>query len=221
VGTGSGIVARTVIDQVRGARVVGMDRSIGMLRIARSHGVECTAASAPGLPFEDVRFDCVLSGFLLSHIAARGAALYDMVRVLRAGGRLGMTAWGSTEVEARQVWDEVAGEYAGHDRLDAAYREGVPWEEWLTDAGHVRQALEEAGLRGVEIRREVYPVQVPVADFLTMRENSIKARFLQQALDVAEWERFREAAAAHVRARFGDSIDHTRDVLIALAHRPG
>src|SRR6266478_4191593 len=70
IGTGSGLAA---VRAAKGAGpngvVVGIDPSLAMLHITRSHGIrDVAAAVTPGLPFADRVFDRVLASFVLSHI---------------------------------------------------------------------------------------------------------------------------------------------------------
>jgi ubiquinone/menaquinone biosynthesis C-methylase UbiE len=97
VGTGTGIVALHAADAVGAAgRVVGIDLSARMLAVARgkaqSAGVEARLElkrmDAEALELEDRAFDVVLSLFALLHFPAPLAALAEMRRVLRPGGRL-------------------------------------------------------------------------------------------------------------------------------------
>jgi len=47
----------------------------------------------------------------------------------------------------------------------------------------LRAAMREAGVAVIELRKTSYPVHITIADFLAIRENSIKARFLRQSLE--------------------------------------
>ena len=71
---------------------VGVDATIGMLRIAQTHQttIPLTAALAYSLPFCDAVFDAVSDITVIQHISyeLQRAALREMVRVLRPGGRL-------------------------------------------------------------------------------------------------------------------------------------
>ena len=59
-----------------------------------------------------------------------------------------------------------------------------------------------------------------VADYLSNRENSMKARFMRQMLDEARWEQFRERVAAEFRSRFRDPIEYTNDAHLAVGIKP-
>jgi demethylmenaquinone methyltransferase / 2-methoxy-6-polyprenyl-1,4-benzoquinol methylase len=73
-----------------GAFVVGADLSLGMLQVG--HAVRPTvpllAGDALALPFADATFDAVTVSFGLRNIVDTSAALREMARVTRAGGRL-------------------------------------------------------------------------------------------------------------------------------------
>jgi demethylmenaquinone methyltransferase/2-methoxy-6-polyprenyl-1,4-benzoquinol methylase len=95
VGTGTGDFA---IELVRaGAQnVVAVDFVPGMLEVARQklgasrvpEAIDLANADAICLPFAGATFDCVVSAFALRNVADLQAALGEMTRVLRPGGRL-------------------------------------------------------------------------------------------------------------------------------------
>ena len=91
VGCGTGALAERLTD--RGYEVTGVDPSEGMLEIMRRRTPQSTAvrASATELPFADDSYDLVYTVATLHHIAERdavAAALGEMVRVARPGGRI-------------------------------------------------------------------------------------------------------------------------------------
>ena len=71
---------------------VGVDATIGMLRIARSHQTPCPLAVglAYNLPFANDVFDCVSDVTVVQHIPyhLQPGALREMMRVLKPGGRM-------------------------------------------------------------------------------------------------------------------------------------
>jgi demethylmenaquinone methyltransferase/2-methoxy-6-polyprenyl-1,4-benzoquinol methylase len=87
VGTGTGRLAEAVVDLVPTARVVGIDFSPGMLRLA-SRRLELAGADALRLPFADDQFDAVVSAFVVRNLADVSAGLAEQMRVLRRGGWL-------------------------------------------------------------------------------------------------------------------------------------
>jgi demethylmenaquinone methyltransferase/2-methoxy-6-polyprenyl-1,4-benzoquinol methylase len=83
-GTSSAALART------GATVVALDFSGGMIDEGRRRHpkIEFVEADAERLPFGDDEFDAVTISFGLRNIAHPKAALAEMYRVLKPGGRL-------------------------------------------------------------------------------------------------------------------------------------
>ena len=90
LGAGTGDLGREALRQQPAARVTLSDFSIGMMRhgMRRSSSLAWSAADALSLPFPDVTFDALVSGFLLRNVADLPRALGEMHRVLKPGGRL-------------------------------------------------------------------------------------------------------------------------------------
>jgi len=88
VGTGTGHFAQFLAE--RGARVVGVDVSRAMLRVARAKpGMPpLVQADAATLPFGDGVFDLVLSVTALEFVSDAARPVAEMARVCRKGGRV-------------------------------------------------------------------------------------------------------------------------------------
>ena len=73
-----------------GADVVPADFSLGMLRVGkrRRPDLAFTAGDATRLPFADAAFDAVTISFGLRNVVDTDAALRELLRVTRPGGRL-------------------------------------------------------------------------------------------------------------------------------------
>lgn len=96
VACGTGVLARALVDRVGpGGAVTGLDINDGMLAVARRKGprVEWREGAAEALPFADAAFDTVVSQFGLMFFRDRAAAIREMLRVLRPGGRLAVAVW--------------------------------------------------------------------------------------------------------------------------------
>jgi 2-polyprenyl-3-methyl-5-hydroxy-6-metoxy-1,4-benzoquinol methylase len=70
-------------------RSVGLTNIIGM--DVRATGAVTVRASAENLPFRDQVFELVFAGEVLEHLNMPAQALNEWVRVLREGGRLGLS----------------------------------------------------------------------------------------------------------------------------------
>lgn len=93
VGTGPGSVAAQAC--ARGARVVAVDADPGMAEMARRAvpEAEVRVGALPELPIEDGEFDAVVGNFVLNHVGRPVAALRELRRVTRPGGRVAVTIW--------------------------------------------------------------------------------------------------------------------------------
>jgi arsenite methyltransferase len=76
-------------------RAIGVDMTDEMLSRARAgagalgHGhVECRAGDLSALPLDDESVDCVISNGVLNLVPDKGAAIGEIARVLRPGGRV-------------------------------------------------------------------------------------------------------------------------------------
>lgn len=77
--------------QQRGARVVGLDFSVPMLRVATARNesdVSLMQGDAQQLPFPDGTFDAVTVGYGLRNLASWQRGIDEMMRVAKPGGRL-------------------------------------------------------------------------------------------------------------------------------------
>jgi arsenite methyltransferase len=86
VGCGPGFVAARIAKARPGLKIVGLDRDLDVLRKARTL-VGGAGGRADRLPFADACFDAVLARLVLRHLPGPDAALAEMYRVLRPGGR--------------------------------------------------------------------------------------------------------------------------------------
>jgi SAM-dependent methyltransferase len=150
VAAGDGNVAAAAL--ALGARVDACDFSAAMVERGRARcpGAAWRTADVQALPYEDGRFDAVLSSFgaALAPRARRTAA--ELVRVLRPGGTLALTAWVPKGLPGRL--DEL---------LDLP--DGVrPPADWGVQAV-VRRRLEPL-LGDLELRTRTVSLEFPDAD---------------------------------------------------------
>src|SRR5215207_8528279 len=96
VASGTGALTCEAAQRVGlGGSVTGLDRNEGMLAVARrkAPNIEWRQGLAESLPFANATFDAVISQFGLMFFEDRIAALREMWRVLRPGGRLAVAVW--------------------------------------------------------------------------------------------------------------------------------
>lgn len=152
VACGTGVLAIEAADATQpGGSVVGVDLNPGMLAVARGKApdIDWREAPAEALPFDSGEFDAVLSQFGLMFFHDRAAAIREMWRVLRPGGRLAIAVWDSlentpgylqvTQLLSRLFGDEVA------DLLRAPYA--------LGDIETLTSQLLEAGIHRPAVSR--------------------------------------------------------------------
>jgi demethylmenaquinone methyltransferase/2-methoxy-6-polyprenyl-1,4-benzoquinol methylase len=88
------LAAGTAISTVQlgscGATAIACDFSLGMLKAGKAHGrvVPMVAGDALALPFADSAFDAATIAFGLRNVADVDAALRELARVTKPGGRL-------------------------------------------------------------------------------------------------------------------------------------
>jgi ubiquinone/menaquinone biosynthesis C-methylase UbiE len=100
VGCGTGVLARAAARRTDGeGSVTGLDVNDGMLAVARqgADGIVWRQGSAESLPFPDRSFDRVVSQFALMFFTDPAAAVAEMARVLRPGGRVTIATWASVD----------------------------------------------------------------------------------------------------------------------------
>ncbi|MGI8574284.1 MAG: class I SAM-dependent methyltransferase [Egibacteraceae bacterium] len=170
VAWGTGVVARAAAQRAGAiGAVTGVDVNPDMLATARRAAAGITPsiafeqADATDLPFDDGAFDVVVCQEALQFFSDRSAALREMRRVTRPGGRMACSVFRSLDHHrVYAVFARALGEHAG---TQAAEMMGSPFA--LGDADLLRQAVSEAGWDAVEIRIAVSDERFPsVTEFV-------------------------------------------------------
>ncbi|MFN2591004.1 MAG: methyltransferase domain-containing protein [Actinomycetota bacterium] len=223
VGTGTGVAARAAADALGPTGLsVGIDPSMPMLSIARREvsAARFAAARAIDLPFADHAFDAVVAAFTLAGFQKYDTALFDMLRVLKAGGRLGVCTWGRSEDEFTRTWREVAESFAGVEILRDAAARAMPWAERFEDPARLKDTLYDAGLRNIRVERREYRFEVRQEDYLAGGEITSMGRFLHQMLGDELWETFRRRVRDAFAQRFPDTFNDFREAVLAVGTKP-
>lgn len=226
VGTGTGAAALEAAHRVPRGVIVGADPSLPMLALARANAsLTPVSAEAPGLPFPAGTFDAAVANLVLSHFARYDRSLADIVRVLRPGGRLGVTAWGSVEDEPVDdghqreltgIWKSIAARFIDVGTATDAIEAVLRWEGWFGDPARLRGALEGSGLRGVALHGRVYTLDVTQREMLAGYETSFWGRYARDSLDVSDWQRFRHEVAETARVALPDPITRVDQLMIGV-----
>jgi ubiquinone/menaquinone biosynthesis C-methylase UbiE len=97
VGCGCGAVALRAASRLGSeGQVVGSDIAATMVYLGRgATGISFCQADAERLSFPDASFDAVTCAFSLFQFPDMSRALAEMWRVLKSGGRLGLSNWGA------------------------------------------------------------------------------------------------------------------------------
>lgn len=220
VGTGTGVAAAAAIEA--GADAVGIDESIGMLRVGRGSrpAVRIAAAEAIDLPFRDGAFDAVLANFVIAHFTKYQTALYEMRRVLRPGGRMALTAWADGQDDLSRTWRELVESVVPREILDPTMAERLPWHDRFRDREALEEALIEAGLRKVrtEIRR--YRFEFGLDEYVEGLTTWATGRFVRSMLGDQAFASFLQRVRTVFAERFADPLNDFREVAFATGLRP-
>ncbi len=108
VGCGKGRFARVLAERYPQASIVGFDLAEAMLRHVPP-GVSACAGSMTALPFPTGAFDCVYATESLEHAVQIDAAVAEMCRVTRPGGRIviidkNSQQWGRLKTPEWEKW---------------------------------------------------------------------------------------------------------------------
>jgi ubiquinone/menaquinone biosynthesis C-methylase UbiE len=128
VGAGTGALMSDIRAVAPGAIIVGVDRSMGMLKVAQEAGAAPLGAmDIRRLGLASDSFDAAVMVFVLFHLKEPVQGLVEVHRVLRPGGSLGLCVWGSSpSFGASDVWDEALSAFgAGPDPFQSTDRDDL------------------------------------------------------------------------------------------------
>jgi ubiquinone/menaquinone biosynthesis C-methylase UbiE len=223
VGTGTGVAAQAAAD-VAGPSgwVVGADVSVPMLLEASRvrTGIDLVAAEAIDLPFRAATFDVVTASFVVSHFTRYETALFDILRVLRPGGRFAMSSWADRPDLLQRTWTELVESAVGVGLVDDARHQAVPWADRFADRQAIEETLVDAGLHRIRTERREYRFVYPLDDFVEGLGTWSTGRFVRSMLGDAGWKRFQDRAREVFADRFADPVNDFRQVWLAVGTKP-
>jgi SAM-dependent methyltransferase len=160
---GTGVVARAAAARVGATGgVTAVDLNPGMLEVARTVSGEAGRSIAwregklEALPFADRAFDVVLCQQGLQFCPDKAAAVSELRRVLRDGGRLALSVW--RDIRHFPYMLAITGALADHVGAEAGQRMSAPCSFGSADA--LRDVMKQGGFRDVQIRIDVLPIRV-------------------------------------------------------------
>ena len=192
VACGTGVLACAAARRVGAAgRVTGLDPNADMLAVARRKpaDVEWLDGRAEAIPLPTGSFDAVVSQFGLMFFEDRGAALREMMRVLRPGGRLAVAVCDT--LDHSPGYAALAGllEQLFGPRVADAFR--APFV--LGDPALLRSLCEQAGIARAEVTQHAGTVRFASIDALVSTERAC-VWTLGGLLDDAQFDRLRAAS---------------------------
>ncbi|MDQ6778986.1 MAG: methyltransferase domain-containing protein [Actinomycetota bacterium] len=164
VGCGTGALTGPILslEDSSPSEVHGVDASAAFIERARSSVCDPRAqfetAVVEALPFEDGRFDVVVTGLLLNLVSEPVSAVRELIRVARPRGVIAVYVWDWDEMQMlRYFWDALLAQAPAAGDLDEVRRFTICRPEPL------RALFREAGLASVAA--EPLDVQTRFRDF--------------------------------------------------------
>lgn len=143
----------------RGAKVVGVDFALQMLKQGRTRGLDFRSVQGDGewLPFRSASVDVVTCGFALRNFVSLDGVLAEVARIVKPGGRVALIdvdrpAWAPIRVAHSLYFDRVVPFVGGlvSDRKAYAY---LPQSTaYLPPPDILRRKLAESGFVDVDRR---------------------------------------------------------------------
>ncbi|MGY1711587.1 class I SAM-dependent methyltransferase [Geodermatophilus sp. SYSU D00758] len=191
VACGTGIVARTAAERTGPTgRVVGLDLNAAMLTVARRirPDLDWRQGDAVAVPFPDGSFDVALCQSGLMFVPDPAAAVGELARLVRPGGRVAAQVWSSLDRQtAIQPLADAVARNAGRDAVDL-----ISTYFRLGDREQFTGWFSQAGLRVTDVRTVPVAVRAPsVDDYIT---TEVESTPLIDRISADVYRRIREEA---------------------------
>jgi SAM-dependent methyltransferase len=216
---GCGASLLGLLARLRGAQVTAIDASAGLLAIARERlpDADVREGDLEALPFADASFDAVTAVNSIFYAADMAAAMRELARVVRPGGRVVVTAWGPPERS-----EVLAKVFPALRPLMPPPPPGAPagGPGALSQPGALAAVVEQAGLRVVDEGEVACPFVFPNAEAalrgnISAGPNQMAIAHSGEATVVAAWT---ELNRAHTRP--DGSIRYENTFLWVAGERP-
>ncbi|HEX2116260.1 MAG TPA: class I SAM-dependent methyltransferase [Alphaproteobacteria bacterium] len=225
VACGTGAVARVAAERVGPTGAVSaLDINPHMLATAQSLAsraglaIDWHEGSALALPFADASFDAVLCQLGVQFFPDRPAAIREMRRVLRHGGRLAVSVYSAIE--------RTPAAHGLADGLDRHLRPGASnikrAEHVMTDAGELHGLLARAGFRDIVVNAVTQTIRFPSAlEYVRLQLTATPMAALIKDLDAPAHDalirRIADEVAVMPRVRqSADTFEFPQEAYVAL-----
>lgn len=215
VASGRGAVLFPSAEQVgQSGDVVGIDLADEMARATNEEAARRGLAArvrvmdAENLDFPDAAFDRVLCGFGIMFFPDQERALGEFRRVLRPGGRLGVSTWCVTSTsELEPVLTELGMRPPRHPG-------------WITEPEDLSRVLTQAGFTDVSVNTDSHSFRYSGVEEYWRQARGTGMRRALDALTIDQAERARAALADRVRShQRPDGLYLSATALLAVAGR--
>jgi len=218
---GSGASALPAAEQVEdGGRVVGIDLAEKLLNLASIkaknkglNNIEFRLGDMLDTGFDDGSFDAVVCVFGIFFVPDIAAAVRELWRVLRPGGKLAVTTWGADFFEPANTvfWNAV------HDVRPDLYKGFNPWDR-ISEPSTLSAVLHDGGVSGPSIIAEsaTHPVASPEDWWTMLLGSGYRGTIEQMEAEMVDYVReanFKFITDARIR-------EVQANVLYALAEKP-
>lgn len=219
VACGTGTIARLAAERVgTSGRVSALDVNAAMLAVARSIpsdvAIKWYETAAESIPVPDESFDVVFCGIGLQFFANKPAALREMRRVLKPGGRVYI----STPVPTTffDLFDRAIARHVSEEA--SAFVHAV---FSLNDPGEMEALLADAGFSSVSVQEHRASVQLPsAAEFMWQYISCTPLMAVFPPSGNAQSEALeREVTTAWEPWKHGDGLRYEQPTLITTARR--
>ena len=217
---GAGTGAVTVELEAVGARVVALDRALGMLAFRRADRPPAAVADACALPVRPGSVAAVAAGCLLAHLPEPAATLGELAAALAPGGVVAASAFPSAWHDPLKAVVEAA-LVAGGWQPPPWYRELKGQGESATGAAGPFRGLASAAGLTADVREVEVPVSMPDAEAVAdWRLGMAQTAPWVDTLEPPARDGLRAAVAAAVRSAVGAGPVTIAVPLLVLLARP-